>query len=81
MDVDGKLLILKIGFSHSVELPVPEGVECSVPMTTRILLEGCDKIKVMDFAAKIREWRRPEPYKGKVCTCGEVMECAALTTV
>lgn len=70
MEDDGRKLSLKVGFSHPVELPVPEGVRCSVPMPTRILLEGCDKVKVMDFAASIRDWRKPEPYKGKVCILG-----------
>lgn len=65
MEKDGRLLSLKVGFSHPVELPVPEGVKCSVPMPTRILLEGVDKVKVKDFAAAIRQWRKPEPYKGK----------------
>lgn len=65
MEKDDRQLSLKVGFSHPIELPVPEGVKCSVPMPTRILLEGVDKVKVKDFAALIREWRRPEPYKGK----------------
>ncbi|KAL0631521.1 54S ribosomal protein L6 mitochondrial [Maublancomyces gigas] len=65
MEKDDRQLSLKVGFSHPIELPVPEGVKCSVPMPTRILLEGVDKVKVKDFAAVIREWRKPEPYKGK----------------
>lgn len=56
---------LKVGFSHPVELPIPEGVQASTPQPTRILLEGVDKPIVTNFAAEIREWRRPEPYKGK----------------
>ncbi|KAI5837407.1 mitochondrial 54S ribosomal protein YmL16 [Morchella snyderi] len=65
------LLNLKVGYSHPVELPVPDGVRCAVPMPTRILLEGCDKVKIGDFAAAVREWRRPEPYKGKGIFVGD----------
>jgi Ribosomal protein L6 len=64
---DGRLLSMKLGFSHNIELEVPEGVKCTVPSPTRILLEGCNKSKVRQFASKIRAWRVPEPYKGKVC--------------
>ena len=56
---------LKVGFSHPVELGVPQGVKASTPQPTRILLEGINKAVVTKFAAEIREWRRPEPYKGK----------------
>ncbi|PLN83342.1 putative mitochondrial 54S ribosomal protein YmL16 [Aspergillus taichungensis] len=56
---------LKVGFSHPVELGIPKGVKASTPQPTRILLEGIDKNVVNRFAAEIREWRRPEPYKGK----------------
>lgn len=60
-----QFISLKLGFAHPVELGVPEGVKASVPQPTRILLEGVDKQVVTDFAAKIRAWRKPEPYKGK----------------
>ncbi|KAL3470754.1 ribosomal protein L6, alpha-beta domain-containing protein [Aspergillus californicus] len=56
---------LKVGYSHPIELGVPEGVKASTPQPTRILLEGTEKQVVKQFAAEIREWRRPEPYKGK----------------
>jgi len=56
---------LKLGYAHPIEMPVPMGVKASVPQPTRILLEGCDKQIVSHFAAEIREWRKPEPYKGK----------------
>lgn len=56
---------LKVGFSHPVELGIPMGVKASTPQPTRILLESVDKEVVTRFAAEIREWRRPEPYKGK----------------
>jgi large subunit ribosomal protein L6 len=56
---------LKVGFSHPVELGIPKGVKASTPQPTRLLLEGIEKEVVMQFAAKIRMWRKPEPYKGK----------------
>lgn len=56
---------LRLGFSHPIDLGVPEGVKASTPQPTRILLEGINREKVMQFAAEIRRWRVPEPYKGK----------------
>ncbi|KAL7273546.1 54S ribosomal protein L6 mitochondrial [Rhizina undulata] len=61
----GKIVSLKVGYSHPIELPVPEGVKATTPQPTRILLEGCNKEVVKQFAADIRKWRVPEPYKGK----------------
>ncbi|ORX95137.1 60S ribosomal protein-like protein L6 [Clohesyomyces aquaticus] len=60
-----KYVNLKIGYSHPVELGIPKGVTASTPQPTRLLLEGPEKEVVMQFAAKIRHWRKPEPYKGK----------------
>ncbi|KAF2149554.1 putative mitochondrial 54S ribosomal protein YmL16 [Myriangium duriaei CBS 260.36] len=60
-----KFVSLKVGYSHPIELGIPEGVTASTPQPTRILLEGCEKDTLKRFAAEIREWRRPEPYKGK----------------
>lgn len=56
---------LKVGYSHPIELGVPVGVKASTPQPTRILLEGVEKEVVKQFAAEIRAWRVPEPYKGK----------------
>ncbi|KAK7744242.1 54S ribosomal protein L6 mitochondrial [Cytospora paraplurivora] len=56
---------LRLGFSHPIDLGVPKGVTASTPQPTRILLEGINREEVMQFAAKIRRWRVPEPYKGK----------------
>jgi large subunit ribosomal protein L6 len=56
---------LKVGYSHPIELGVPKGVKASTPQPTRILLESIDKQVVTQFAAEIRAWRKPEPYKGK----------------
>ncbi|KAL9087538.1 MAG: hypothetical protein Q9165_006649 [Trypethelium subeluteriae] len=60
-----KFVSLKVGYSHPIELGVPLGVKASTPQPTRILLEGCEREVVMSFAAQIRKWRVPEPYKGK----------------
>ncbi|KAK9787219.1 putative Ribosomal protein L6 alpha-beta domain-containing protein [Seiridium cardinale] len=60
-----KFVCVKLGFTHPVEEPVPEGMKASTPQPTRILLEGINREEVMSFAARIRRWRRPEPYKGK----------------
>ncbi|KAH7029501.1 ribosomal protein L6, alpha-beta domain-containing protein [Microdochium trichocladiopsis] len=60
-----KFVCLKLGFTHPVEEPVPMGMKASTPQPTRILLEGINKEQVMSLAARIRHWRRPEPYKGK----------------
>lgn len=60
-----KFLSMKLGYTHPVELGVPVGVTASTPNPTRILLEGINREDVMSFAGKIREWRKPEPYKGK----------------
>ncbi|KAF2718003.1 putative mitochondrial 54S ribosomal protein YmL16 [Polychaeton citri CBS 116435] len=60
-----KFVSLKVGYSHPIELGIPKGVTASTPQPTRILLEGVEKEVVMQFAAEIREWRVPEPYKGK----------------
>ncbi|KAF1349797.1 60S ribosomal protein-like protein L6 [Delphinella strobiligena] len=69
---------LKVGYSHPIELPVPRGVKASTPQPTRILLEGCEKEVVMQFAAEIRQWRRPEPYKGKgIFVNGETIKLKA----
>ncbi|KAL8708890.1 MAG: hypothetical protein Q9225_007535 [Loekoesia sp. 1 TL-2023] len=56
---------LKVGYTHPIEMGVPMGVKATTPLPTRILLEGIDKEAVNSFAASIRKWRVPEPYKGK----------------
>jgi large subunit ribosomal protein L6 len=60
-----KFINLKVGYSHPVELCIPKSVTASTPQPTRLLLEGPEREVVMQFAAKIRAWRVPEPYKGK----------------
>ena len=59
-------LNMKLGFSHSVCVPVPPYIKAEVPIPTRIMLSCTDKQKLGLFAAKVRAWRKPEPYKGKV---------------
>ena len=61
----GKKLKLQLGYSHDVELDVPEGLEVKTPDQTTIQISGIDKQAVGQFAAEIRQWRKPEPYKGK----------------
>ncbi len=63
--VQGKELVLQLGFSHEVKFPVPEGVEIKCPDQTHIEIFGADKQSVGQAAAEIRRFRPPEPYKGK----------------
>ena len=60
----GKKLVLTLGFSHPVEMEDPDGIETSVEKNI-IKITGIDKQKVGNYAAVIRDWRKPEPYKGK----------------
>ena len=61
----GKKLTLNLGYSHPVEMEDPEGIEAVVEGQNIIIVKGIDKEKVGQFAAEIRDKRRPEPYKGK----------------
>ncbi|MBB2970853.1 50S ribosomal protein L6 [Mesorhizobium sp. RMAD-H1] len=63
--MQGKNLQLSLGFSHEVIYEVPAGITVSVPKPTEILVSGIDKQQVGQVAAEIREYRGPEPYKGK----------------
>ncbi len=62
---NGKKLALTLGLSHPLELEDPEGIQVEVPAPTSIIISGIDKQKVGQYAAKIRKYREPEPYKGK----------------
>ena len=62
---DGKNLVMNIGFSHQVIVPEIDGITIDVPGPNKIIVSGCDKQVVGQFAAEIREKRPPEPYKGK----------------
>ena len=61
----GKTLTLLLGFSHPIEFPVPEGVAIKTPKPNQITVEGIDKHQVGQVAAIIRDYYKPEPYKGK----------------
>ena len=62
---DGNKLVMNLGFSHDVIVPEIEGITIEVPGPNKVIVVGCDKQKVGQFAAEIREKRPPEPYKGK----------------
>jgi len=63
--MQGKELTLSLGFSHPVVFQAPEGITLTTPTQTEILVSGADKQQVGEVAAKIRAFRKPEPYKGK----------------
>ncbi len=64
-NLQGKTLVLQLGFSHDVHYAVPEGISIAVEKQTAIKISGIDKEKVGQVAAEIRSYRPPEPYKGK----------------
>lgn len=64
-NAQGRMLKLQLGYSHDVDLPIPEGLEVKTPDQTTVEVSGSDKQAVGQFAAEIRRWRKPEPYKGK----------------
>ena len=64
-NMQGNVLKLALGYSHDVNFEVPEGVTVTAPKQTEIVVEGDDAQLVGQVAANIREWRKPEPYKGK----------------
>lgn len=63
--MEGKNIKLNLGLSHDVVYEVPEGVTVAAPKPTEIIIEGIDEQQVGQVAAEIRQWRKPEPYKGK----------------
>ena len=63
--MQGNVLKLSLGYSHEVNFEVPQGVTVTSPKQTEIVVEGIDQQLVGQVAANIREWKRPEPYKGK----------------
>ena len=63
--VQGKEIVLNLGYSHPVNIEIPEAINVEVVQNTTINLKSCDKELLGLFAANIRAWRRPEPYKGK----------------
>ncbi|MCB9772534.1 MAG: 50S ribosomal protein L6 [Candidatus Omnitrophica bacterium] len=70
----GGKLVLNIGFSHPIEYAIPQDVKVATPAPTQISIEGVDKSLVGRVAAEIRDFKRPEPYKGKgIAYVGEVI--------
>ena len=63
--VQGKSLVLNLGFSHPVNIDIPDGITVEVVQNTTINIKACDKEQIGLFASKVRAWRPPEPYKGK----------------
>jgi large subunit ribosomal protein L6 len=64
-NVQGKKLVINAGYSHPVEMEIPEGITVEANGNTEITVKGIDKVLVGEFAANIRKVRQPEPYKGK----------------
>ena len=65
--LQGKNIIVSAGYSHTVNVEIPEGITVTMPekSTTELVISGCDKAAVSEFASNIRKIRKPEPYKGK----------------
>ena len=63
--LQGNTLVVSAGYSHNVEMPIPAGLKVELPKNTNIVISGIDKQLVGQFAAEIRDIRKPEPYKGK----------------
>lgn len=80
--VKGTILTMALGFSHPVEYPIPEGITIETPKPTIIVLKGIDKAKVGEAAAELRDFHKPEPYKGKgIRYMGEYVKHKAGKTV
>ena len=62
---EGKNLVMNLGYSHQVIVPEIDGITIDVPSANKVVISGCDKQMVGQFAAEVREKRPPEPYKGK----------------
>jgi large subunit ribosomal protein L6 len=63
--LQGDILKMQLGYSHEVDFQIPAGVTVTAPKQTVVIVEGIDEQVVGQVAANIREWRKPEPYKGK----------------
>lgn len=74
-NVQGKSLILNLGYSHIIDIAIPNEISVQVQQNTQITLKSYDKEKLGLFASKIRAWRPPEPYKGKgISYQGEIIK-------
>lgn len=70
----GKLLVMSLGYSHPVEMEDPEGIQTEVTSPTEVIIRGISKADVGNYAANVRKWRQPEPYKGKgIRYAGEIV--------
>ncbi|MBX3459547.1 MAG: 50S ribosomal protein L6 [Planctomycetes bacterium] len=63
--MQGRKLVLQLGYCHTVDFDLPEGINCVIPNPQRLEITGIDKQAVGEFAARVRAARKPEPYKGK----------------
>lgn len=63
--VEGKKAVFNIGYSHPIELPIPDGIKINIDKGTHIVVEGADKELVGQIASVIRHYKKPDPYKGK----------------
>lgn len=63
--LQGNVVNLSLGYSHPIDLEIPAGITVTIPKNTDVIIEGADKQAVGEFAAKIRSFRKPEPYLGK----------------
>lgn len=63
--LEGKTLVLNLGYSHDIRFTIEDGITCEVPNPQTIAVSGIDKQRVGEVAAQIRSYRKPEPYKGK----------------
>ena len=74
-NVQGKSLILNLGYSHPVDITIPDVINVEVVQNTTINIKSCDKETLGLFAAQVRSWRPPEPYKGKgILYKGEIVQ-------
>ncbi|KAM2916655.1 hypothetical protein FF1_045543 [Malus domestica] len=69
--LEGRILVLSLGFSHPVRMDIPHGIQVKVEENSRIVVSGYDKSVIGQFAASIRKWRPPEQYKGKGVKYGD----------
>ena len=63
--IQGKTLQLRVGYANELQVPIPQDLEVTCPDQTHVVIRGCDKQQVGEFAADVRALRKPEPYKGK----------------
>jgi len=74
-NVQGQVIVLNLGYSHTVDLPIPDKLTIEVKQNTTIYLKSHDKEQLGLFAAQVRSWRPPEPYKGKgISYEGEIIQ-------